>query len=256
MGPALSPLPDGFAETVRSLHRVAEELVAPSRKPDNEIALEPTRGGFGTPAFEWEGARHRVRVEGTHLVHEIGAAERVAPLTSLSAAATAVSDLLPDPASLLSPSGLQKAARGEGGEGAGGVAAENGGPLTVDAAAAGALAAWYAFGRDVLERLAASAAPAEAASPAILWPEHFDIAIELGEEAAGRRATYGFSPGDENHAEPYAYVAPWTAPAPGEPWNARGFSGAELGYAELLAAPDPAAAALDFLTDRRELLAA
>ena len=254
MASALSSLPADFAATVRSLHRVAEQLVAPARKPDNEIALEPTPGGFGTPPFEWEGMRHQVRVEGTHLVHEIGAAERVAPLTSLSTAATAVSDLLPDPASLLSPTGLQKAAHGAGGEGAGGVAAENEGSLTVDAAAAAALAAWYAFGRKVLERLAGGAAAAEAASPPILWPEHFDLAIELGEEAAGRRATYGFSPGDEDHAEPYAYVAPWSAPAPGEPWNARGFTGAELGYADLLAAPDPAAAALDFLTDRRTLL--
>jgi hypothetical protein len=62
-------------------------------------------------------------------------------------------------------------------------------------------------------------------------------------------------PGDENHAEPYAYVAPWTAQEPGECWNARGFGGAELDYAELLASEDPARAALDFMRSRREALA-
>jgi hypothetical protein len=249
----LPPLPDGFAATVRSLHRVAEQLVAPARKPDNEIALEPTPGGFGTPPFEWDGARHQVRVEGTQLVHEAGQGERRVPLRSLAVAATAVDDLLPEDSvrSLLRME--QQTANGsdEGALEAG----PAGGALEIDPAAAAALASWYAFGDEVLRRLAATAAPADAASSPILWPEHFDVAIELGEEAAGRRATYGFSPGDENHAEPYAYVAPWQAPAAGEPWNARGFTGAELGHAELLAAPDPAAAALDFLANRRDLLA-
>ena len=64
----------------------------------------------------------------------------------------------------------------------------------------------------------------------------------------GRRANYGFSPGDEQHAEPYAYVGPWTAEVGGELWNATGFRGAELTYAELLAAPDQRAAALEFFT--------
>ena len=44
MSPRLSSLPDGFGATVASLHRVAEEVVAPARKPDNEIALEATPG--------------------------------------------------------------------------------------------------------------------------------------------------------------------------------------------------------------------
>ena len=35
-----------------------------------------------------------------------------------------------------------------------------------------------------------------------LWPEHFDIAFE------DQEVTYGGSPGDENHDEPYLYVAP------------------------------------------------
>jgi hypothetical protein len=208
MSPRLSPLPDRFAATVSALHRVAEEVVAPARNPDNEIALEATPGGFGTPPFEWEGATRRVRVEGTELLREADGRERErTPLAG------------------------------------------------VDAEAATVLAAWYEFGTAVLERLAAAAEPGDDASPPILWPEHFDVAIELGSEAAGRRAIYGFSPGDEQHPRPYAYVGPWVAQPPGELWNARGFGGAELGYAELLAAADPDAAAFEFFTSRRDALA-
>jgi hypothetical protein len=206
VSPRLSSLPDGFGAAVSSLHRVAEDVVAPARKPDNEIALEPTPGGFGTPEFEWEGATHQVRVEGAELVREVdGRQQRT--------------------------------------------------PLEVDPVAAAALADWYAFGAAALERLAADAGPDEGASAPILWPEHFDVAIELGSEPAGRRATYGFSPGDERHPEPYAYVGPWSPQATGELWNANGFAGAELGYAELLGAEDQEAAALEFFAARRDALA-
>jgi hypothetical protein len=40
---------------------------------------------------------------------------------------------------------------------------------------------------------------------------------------------------------------PWGAVPTGERWQAHEFAGAELGYAELLAAPDQRAAALEFL---------
>jgi hypothetical protein len=199
-------LPEQFAATVAELHRVAEEVVAPARKPDNEIALEPTPGGFGTPEFEWAGATHKVRVEGTDLVRETDGEQQREP-------------------------------------------------LGVDADAARVLAHWYEFGREVLDRLRGEANMNEAATEPILWPEHFDVAIEMGDESAGARATYGFSPGDENHAEPYVYVAPWTAQAAGDFWNARGFGGADLGYAELLASEDPDKAALGFMRSRRDALA-
>jgi len=202
---ALQQLPENFAATVSALHRVAEEVVAPARKPDNEIALEATPGGFGTPPFEWEGARHRVRVEGTELVRETdGREERE--------------------------------------------------PLGVDPEGARVLADWHRFGTEVLERLRGEAHVSEAPTEPILWPEHFDVAIEMGVEAKGRRATYGFSPGDENHREPYAYVAPWASQPLGDLWNAHGFAGAELGYAALLTAEDPGLEALRFMGDRRDAL--
>ncbi|HET7444646.1 MAG TPA: hypothetical protein VFJ57_08310 [Solirubrobacterales bacterium] len=231
MSSPLSPLPAGFAATVAALHQVAELVVAPARKPDNEIALMPTPGGFGTPEFEFDGARRQVRVEGTEVVQTVGDGQRRAPLTSLAEAGRAVTELLPADADLSQD------------------------PLALDADAAAVLAGWYEFGAAVLSAFAAAAA-GDAATEPILWPEHFDVAIELGDEAAGERATYGFSPGDENHAEPYAYVAPWRPGVEGELWNAAGFGGAELGYEELLGAAEPQAAAADFFAVRRQALAA
>jgi hypothetical protein len=226
----LKPLPEGFADTVSALHRVAAELVAPSRKPDNEIALAATPGGFGTPEFEFEGTRRQVRVEGTELVHRAGGEERRAALTSLREAGSIVADLLPLGTELDEE------------------------PLHVSPPAASALAEWYAFGDEILNRLVALAAPGDAATEPRLWPEHFDIAIELGPEEKGARANYGFSPGDEAHPEPYLYVGPWSAEVSGELWQARGFNGAEMSYAELLAADDQATAATEFLTTRWDAL--
>jgi len=228
--PSLEPLPESFAATVVSLHTVAERLVAPARKPENEISLRATPGGFGTPMFEFEDAEHQVRVEGDEIVHSGGADERRAPLTSLAAAAEALAGLLPADADVSDE------------------------PLAVDAPSSQALGAFYGFADALLAELVDEAGDADAATPPRLWPEHFDIAIELGAEADGARANYGASPGDENHDEPYLYVGPWTAEVSGELWNARGFSGAELTYSELLAKADPGAAAIDFFRGRRDAL--
>jgi len=230
MAVSLKPLPEGFADNVSVLHRVAAELVAPARKPDNEIALTATPGGFGTPEFEFEGTRRQVRVEGSELVHRAGEEERRAALTSLREGASVIADLLP----------------------LGSVLDDE--PLHISPPAARALAEWYEFGDEILNRLVALAAPGDAATEPRLWPEHFDIAIELGPEERGARANYGFSPGDEAHAEPYLYVGPWSAEVSGELWQARGFNGAEMGYSELLAADDQATAATGFLTTRWDAL--
>ena len=83
-----------------------------------------------------------------------------------------------------------------------------------------------------------------------LWPEHFDMAVDVG--GGPGRATVGASPGDELHPEPYLYVLP-LAPATeltGELWQATGFTGAELPHAALLEAEDQAAAALTFARAR------
>jgi hypothetical protein len=118
-----------------------------------------------------------------------------------------------------------------------------------DAAASDWLARFYAFVLEVLDDLRAEIGGEEP----VLWPEHFDYAIVAGDEAAGSRANYGGSPGDEHHPDPYLYVGPWEA-REGELWNATGFSGAELPLEELLAAEDQHAAALDFFRARARAL--
>jgi len=225
--PDLPPLPPTFAATRAALHRVAELIVAPARvaATGNEIALEVTGGGFGTPRFPDGG---RVRVDGDALaVEDVAGAERRAQLTTLPEAATLAG---------LPADGLDDA------------------PLGVDAQAARTLAEFYAFSDDVLRTLLAEAPDGADPSEIHLWPEHFDIAFEQGSEAEGRRAGYGASPGDEQHPEPYLYVGPWTAPPAAPEWNAVGFTGAELGYAALLAAADPRATALEFFRRRRDAL--
>jgi hypothetical protein len=228
----LGPLPPTFAATRDALHRVAEEIVAPARKPDNEIALTVLDGGFGTPRFEHGGRQLVVRVDGAELVVETDGVETRGELTTLADAGALVgAELLVD--------GLP----------------EDRAPLTIDPAAARALAAFDAVAAGALDAFK-SALPADAeASATILWPEHFDVAIEAGAEAAGLRANYGGSPGDEQHPEPYLYVGPWTARPSGPGWNATAFPGAELGYADLAAADDPGRLAVDFFTARERDLA-
>jgi hypothetical protein len=201
----LEPLPPSFAETRIALHKIAEAVVSPARKPENEIALRYTRGGFGTPFFEEDGMDCQVRVEHGKLVRQRGDEETREPLPN------------------------------------------------VDVEAASALGDFYGFACSVLEQLRADETGGD---PSIvqLWPEHFDIAIELGSQEAGQRANYGASPGDDDHDEPYLYVGPWSAEVSGELWNATGFKGAELRYSELLEAEDQRRAALDFMRERYRAL--
>ena len=110
--------------------------------------------------------------------------------------------------------------------------------IDVDPADAARLAGFFAFAQDVLEALRAEA---DAPSEIHLWPEHFDVAFD------DREVTYGGSPGDENHDEPYLYVAPWTAPPAAPEWTANGFTGAEAPWGDR-------DSALAFFRDRRDAL--
>jgi hypothetical protein len=202
----LEPLTGTFAQSRVALHKVAEAVVAPARKPETEISLRYTRGGFGTPFFEEDGVDCQVRIEHGQLVRQRGMDETNERL-----------------------------------------------PLEVDPAAASALGDFYGFACSVLEQLRADESDGDP-SLVRIWPEHFDIAVELGDEARGKRANLGASPGDDRHEEPYLYLAPWTAEVSGELWNAEGFNGAELSYSELLVAGDQRRAALDFMCERYSAL--
>lgn len=88
-------------------------------------------------------------------------------------------------------------------------------PIAVDPAAAQAIADFFALVWEVLGEL-------QSPEPTHLWPEHFDVATEIG------RATYGGSPGDDEHDEPYLYVSVWDEVDDDPLWNATAFRGAEL----------------------------
>jgi hypothetical protein len=215
---------DALVTTRLALHALAERVISPLRvqATGSEIALRVRPGGFGTPELPDGGW---VGVSGTEVVRlGAGGDEQRAAISSLRAAAAFVG--LIGGASLPDDS------------------------LELHAGAASVLADTWARGEEALQALTAGAAPGDDPSPIHLWPEHFDVAIELGPETA--RATYGISPGDADHDEPYAYVAPWTAPADTGPatfWNAVGFTGAQR------PADDPDEIA-DFFRAARELLAA
>jgi hypothetical protein len=124
---------------------------------------------------------------------------------------------------------------------------------SIDGVAATALGELYGFATSVLEALRA-AHPDLDPSRVQLWPEHFDVSLELGSEADGQRAGYGVSPGDDEHPEPYLYVTPWGEVPEGPGWQAHGFAGAQLDHRALLDADDQRAAALAFFGERlREL---
>ena len=230
---ALAAAPPTLVPTRVALHRVAQSVMSPARERANgKIGLRYTRGGFGTPFF---GADVQLRVIGDELVVQTGEHERSARISTLSRLAADIGgELLP-------------------------AGADDDEPLDVDAAASRFLGEWYGFGAAVLEELRALARDEDEPSRVQLWPEHFDIAVEIGPESAGARATYGASPGDELHPEPYLYVTPWRGIAEQEElFMATAFAGAELPYAELLRSGDghaQRAAALRFFSDRRAALA-
>ena len=227
----LSAPPPSLGATRAALHSVAEQVVSPARQraTGNEIALRWYPGGFGTPPFADDRGSRVVRVDGVELVDSCDGADRRAELASLRATAKLVGDLVD---AHLMPDD----------------------PLDLQLPAARFLGDWFCFATLVIARLRIGAANELEPSWVQLWPEHFDVATELGSEDRGLRAAYGASPGDAEHPEPYVYVAPWTARPEGGLWNATAFAGAEMPYRELLAAGDPEAAAADFFDSRLRAL--
>ena len=166
--------------TRRSLHAVAERVLAgPQYRAAGTIRLHVTPGGFGQVAGP-------LRVEGTDLVGDdvrVPLRGTVADLAAAAGVEPVAPDIYRDHADLGPADGL-----------------------AVDPASAALLLGWFARGDAAMRAFARGADP-------VLWPEHFDLGIAVGEVG------YGVSPGDAGHAAPYAYVSPWT-PRAGPFWNA------------------------------------
>jgi hypothetical protein len=232
----LGPAPTRLVETRGAWHALAEWVVAPARHAANgRIGLRWTRGGFGTPFF---GPNRQVRVDGSDMVVVDDGVVRRAPLTTLHQAAEfagvqpATSTGVYEPTTTWDPDA----------------------PLVAEPSAAEFLGHWFGLGMSVLEELRAEASPSYASSRVQLWPEHFDLSVDMGNDSRGKRANYGASPGDAEHPEPYFYVGPWNVARPGAAkyWNDTW--GASLPFSALVDAPNQRQSALSFLRRGRELL--
>ena len=239
---SLEPTPGRYAASRHALHLVGAFVLSQARKAANtKFGLRFTFDGFGTPFYVGAGgADTQARVEGTFVVLQAGDEATAEPVTTLRAAAEACG-LTVDPAAW---EGFDVPDPGD-------VDAD----LAVDPAGARVLADWFGFATSVLEEVRSTADPAGSPSRVQLWPEHFDPAFEAGDEAAGRRAAFGASPGDADHEDPYLYVAPWSRDAVPSSYYWDAPFGARLPYADLLGAGDQRAAALDFFDRGRRLLA-
>ena len=234
----LGPLPEGFEATRDALHQIAFFAMAPARyRAEGRMGLQAAPGGFGTPSF----GDRVLRAEGDTLVSERTDQVASQTITTVRSAAeffgveyevSWFSDFH-DPLSPVDPDA----------------------PLEVDHDAARALGHWFDFGTEVLGRLGSHAVAEDDASQVTLWPEHFDPAMEIGSLDDGRRASYGASPGDGAHHQPYLYVSAWEEVDRSRAyWNDPSFNGASLGFAEFEAADDPVEAGVAFLLDGYRIL--
>lgn len=213
---------DVLVRTRHSWHAVAEHVLAPARhRAEGRIGLRVTEGGFGTPELP---SGVIARVAGNALVVTGPDQTSTTPLTTV-AAACAVLGIEPGaPLDVYTPT----------------TPLEPEAALMIDDGAAGLLAAWFTLGWTTLEGLVSDASESDGASPPTLWPEHFDAATELGQEARGTRGGFGVSPGDDAHPEPYLYVTHWADVRSDPFWNDTAFPGASLGYDAVVSDADPA----------------
>jgi len=229
----LSQLPPALVETRNAVHQLAFFALSPARhKAMGRMGLKATSGGFGTPEFEGSVAR----IEGEFLVHEQNDNVATQAITTIREAAEFFgieyeAEWFPDFHDPLTP-------------------ADPDTQLSVDREASLGLGEWFDFGFDVLNELRTHGVEGDDVSEVQLWPEHLDPATELGDYEKAQRASFGASPGDGAHPEPYLYVASWSDVDRSNPyWNNTSFNGSSLSHAELLASADSRGRALEFLLE-------
>lgn len=234
----LPPLTDlaTLHATRESWHTLAEHVLAAARYAvDGHIGLRAAPGGFGTPPF---GNGDMVDIDGVELVVTRRGETSRHPISTVGAAADAVGITPGAPADVYTPT----------------TALDPDEPLPIDPAAAVVLAAWFDLGASLLEALRSAASTEDAPSDVQLWPEHFDLGLELGSESDTERATFGASPGDGSHPLPYLYVTRWDG-VPDDPfWSDTAFSGASIDYRSLAEAPTADARGREFYATAREVL--
>ncbi len=185
--PSTTPPPATLVATRRSLHAVAELLMAgPQHRLAGTIRLAVTSDGFSTVALT--GDPSRLEVRGVSLLVNRPSGTVIEPLAGTIAELADAVGVEPG-----APVGVYTDTTG----------ADEASVVAVDEAAARTILAALARGDEALRRFAARH-QGQDPPPPVLWPEHFDVGISLDE------VNYGVSPGDSFLAEPYAYVGPWS----------------------------------------------
>jgi len=128
----------------------------------------------------------------------------------------------------------------------------------------GELSRWFGGAAEALEEFRSGRVDLQP-EPVRCWPHRFDIAtrVQLGEgtHESARSVGVGLSPGDEFHAQPYAYMRPWPRfdeaqlpplPPPGH-WHTEGFFGAVATGEEILALTERGPGLLAFYTGAFEI---
>jgi hypothetical protein len=229
---ALAPLTEHHRGVVRDLQRVATHVLARRRlAASGRFGLRPSPGGISTPAF---GDDESLRISGVHLVRE----RRIDGVMTTTATA-------------IDGSTLAELARFVGDDLSGEVSVghdtpavgDPDAPIRVTVGDVAVIASWFSTAAIALDAILASAA-ARAPSSVQLWPEHFDLAVDVA--AGSGRVNLGASPGDDFCPEPYVYLGPWGPQRPGDAdyWNV-GF-GASHRYEPVRTSSDPTAAMVDF----------
>lgn len=185
---------NALVRTRQSLHAVAEQLLAgPQHRSNGSIKLEVSGAGFQTARMT--GDPSLLAVRGSSLVAERPSGDVSVPLAGTLAE---LGEAIGVPAG--PPEGVYDD----------GFDADSSFQVVVDEEALHQILQAYQWGDAALRSFAAEYSD-QPLDP-ILWPEHFDVAIDLAE------VNYGVSPGDSFITEPYAYVGPWKQRT-GSFWN-------------------------------------
>lgn len=232
----LSRLPENLTATRDSLHQLAYFVLAPARfRRTGRMGLATAPGGFGTPPMDGR----VIRLKGDELVDERGSVLVTSPVSTIGEALEFIDEPFEEKwfdgfGDELAPQPLDR-------------------PLGLDREAALFVGELFAFGERVLHGF--SEVVPGGITEIWLWPEHFDLATEAGADERGTKASYGVSPGDHAHEEPYFYVSAW-----GEIdravgfWNDGAFNGASRSYREVMSSDDPVDAVVQFFLEGFEKL--
>jgi len=236
-------LPEDWSGQRETLRRIGTHVIARAEaEVTGHFALMALPGGFGTPQFGPD--RQRVRIAGGSLYAEaiVGSPDgtstaRTGVHTVAGASIRELCEAISVDVDVEFEVGGDTPPRGDVDE-----------PLTLDSDTVTVLGDWWALGQRAMD-MAIASFPDPQASVARLWPEHFDVGIDLAVDPVGKpdtRTNLGAAAGDEFHQEPYLYVGPWGDERPGPEgyWNAP--FGATLSFGDLDASDNPLAEAAEF----------